>query len=191
MSIGGQVKVLNARQWAQLEKVGQSVKHQTIWALLRFTGCRSCEARQLMVDNVYLDPENRILREAVYFPKQIRKGKKRSLSVFISDKLEWYLQRYQPPQTGYLFPSPRNPEKPISYEAIYKYMKNAVSAAGLGHLKIATHSGRRSLVTNLYEQGIPLPTIQGITGHMTLQNLKPYVELREAILQGAVNNVAL
>ena len=41
MSVGGQAEILNAQDWSKLEKVGQSVKHQTIWALLRFTGCRS------------------------------------------------------------------------------------------------------------------------------------------------------
>ncbi|EAZ89086.1 hypothetical protein [Crocosphaera chwakensis] len=54
MSVGGKAKVLNATEWAKLEKVGQSITHQTIWALLRFTGCRSQEARLLTVDNVYI-----------------------------------------------------------------------------------------------------------------------------------------
>lgn len=45
MTVGGQAKVLNAQEWSRLEKVGQSITHRTIWAILRFTGCRSQEAR--------------------------------------------------------------------------------------------------------------------------------------------------
>ncbi|EAZ89088.1 tyrosine-type recombinase/integrase [Crocosphaera chwakensis] len=106
-----------------------------------------------------------MVRDCVYFPKKIRKGKKWAISVPITDKLKWYLERYEAPESGYLFPSPRNPQKPISYEAVYKYMKDAAAKAGLGHHKIATHSGRRSLITHLHENGVSLKTIQGITGH--------------------------
>lgn len=191
MTVGGKAKVLNAQQWAKLEKVGQSITHQTIWALLRFTGCRSQEARLLTVDNVYLDPVKREVRDCIYFPKKIRKGKKWAISVPINEKLESYLKRYEAPKSGYLFPSPRNPEKPISYEAIYKYMKNAAVKAGMGHQKIATHSGRRSLITHLHQNGVSLKTIQGITGHRHLQNLSPYVELYDALIRGALGNVSL
>ncbi len=189
MTIGGQVKVLNARQWAKLEKVGQSIIHQTIWALLRSTACRSQEARLLKVDNVYIDPVKRIVRNEIYFPKGIRKGKKRSVTVPVTDKLRTYLERYNPPESGYLFPSPRNPSKPISYEAIYKYLKQACERAGMGHEKIATHSGRRSWVTHAHESGMSLEAIRQITGHLTLQNLQPYIETNRKFLLEAMENV--
>ncbi|MDJ0509262.1 MAG: site-specific integrase [Crocosphaera sp.] len=191
MTIGGQVKVLNATQWQKLEKHGRSITHQTIWALLRFTACRSQEARLLIVDNVYKDPVKRIVKDEIFFPASIRKGKRRSLSVPASDKLKTYLERYQPKESGYLFPSPRNPEKPISYEGIYKYMKQAVIKAGMGHEKIATHSGRRSQVTHLHNQGVSLETIRRLTGHVSLVNLQPYVETDSGLLKRALNNSAL
>ncbi len=191
MTVGGKAKVLNAQEWAKLEKVGQSITHRTIWALLRFTGCRSQEARLLKVDNVYIDPAKGEIRELIFFPKKIRKGKKFSISVPVTEKLKWYLQQYQPPNSGYLFPSPRNSEKPISYEAIYKYMKSAAAKAGMSHHKIATHSGRRSLITHLHENGVSLKTIQGITGHVSLQNLQPYVEVYDSLIRAALNGTCL
>ena len=191
MSVGGQAEILNAQDWSKLEKVGQSVKHQTIWALLRFTGCRSQEARLLTVDNVYSDPVNRVVKDQVYFPKKIRKGKKWAISVPITKKLRWYLERYDCPTSGYLFPSSRNPDKPISYEAVYKYMKDAATKAGLGHQKISTHSGRRSLVTHLHEAGSSLETIRQITGHRSLQNLQAYIEVRKDQVAAAIDNVPL
>ena len=191
MTVGGKAKVLNAQEWAKLEKVGQSITHRTIWALLRFTGCRSQEARLLKVNNVYIDPAKGEIRELIFFPKKIRKGKKFSISVPVTEKLKWYLQQYQPPNSGYLFPSPRNSEKPISYEAIYKYMKSAAAKAGMSHHKIATHSGRRSLITHLHENGVSLKTIQGITGHASLQNLQPYVEVYDSLIRAALNGTCL
>lgn len=191
MTVGGQVKVLDAREWAKLEKVGQSIIHRTIWALMRSTACRSQEVRLLRVDNVYIDPVKRIVRDEIFFPKEIRKGKKRSVSVPVTDKLRSYLEKYPAPESGYLFPSPRNPEKPISYEAVYKYMKIAAEKAGMGHEKIATHSGRRSWVTKAHDAGMPLKWMQQITGHVNLNNLTRYVEVNRESLLESMENVML
>lgn len=191
MNAGGQVQVLSAKQWTKLEKHGNSVLHQTIWALLRFTACRCQEAQLLTVDNVYVDPKKGILRDSVFFPKKIRKGQKASVSVPITSKLRHYLEKYENPLQGYLFPSPRNPEKALSYEAIYKYLKNAANAAGLGHEKIGTHSGRRSLITHLHKSGTSLETIRRITGHMNLQNLQPYIEVDDDQVASAIENIEL
>ena len=144
-----------------------------------------------MVDNVYSDPVNRVVNEQVYFPKKIRKGKKWAISVPITKKLKWYLERYDCPTSGYLFPSFRNPGKPISYEAVYKYMKDAACKAGLGHQKVSTHSGRRSLVTHLLKAGSSLETIRQITGHRSLQNLQAYIEVGKDQVAAAIDNVAL
>ncbi|MDJ0843051.1 tyrosine-type recombinase/integrase [Crocosphaera sp.] len=191
MTVGGKAKVLTAQQWAKLEKVGQSTTHQTIWALLRMTACRSQEARLLRVKNVYRDPVNRIVHDDIHFPKQIRKGKKRSVDVPVTTQLKSYLEKYQPPESGYLFPSPRNPDKPISYEAIYKYLRETCEKAGMGTQKIATHSGRRSWITKAHESGMSLEAIRRITGHINLENLKPYIEIDQSFLCEAMENVVI
>ena len=146
-------------------------------------------SRLLKVDNVYLDPVSGIIRDQIYFPKEIRKGKKKSVSVPVTQKLRSYLERYQPPESGYLFPSPRNPDQPISYEAIYKYLKKTVEQAGLSHQKIATHSGRRSWVTQAYKSGMTLEAIRQITGHLTLSSLQRYIDTDQEYLLEAMENV--
>ncbi len=191
MTVGGQAKVLNAQEWAKLEKVCNSETHKVIWALLRFTGCRSQEARLLRVENVYSNPEKRILHNLIYFPKNIRKGGKYAISIPIHEKLKSYLENYNTPLVGYLFPSPRDSKKPLSYEAILKYLDNCAKKAGFGHQKITTHSGRRSFVTYLHEMGASLPTIQSFTGHRSLQNLQRYIEISEDHKTAMLNNVAL
>ena len=158
---------------------------------MRSTACRSQEARLLKVDNVYIDPVKGIVRDEIYFPKEIRKGKKRSVTVPVSEKLRTYLKRYKSPESGYLFPSPRNPSKPISYEAIYKYLKLAAEKAGLGHEKIGTHSGRRTWITKAHAGGWTMEMMRQVTGHVTYENLKPYIEIERNVLQQAMENVVV
>ncbi|GBF79705.1 tyrosine-type recombinase/integrase [Aphanothece sacrum] len=186
---GGQVKVLDTKQWSKLEKNCLSQVHQTMWAIMRFTGCRSCEVRFLKVENVYSDPVKGIVRPEIFFPASIRKGKKQSLSVPVNSTLLSYLELYQPPTDGYLFPSPRNPEQPISYEAVYKYLKVTAEKAGLSHEKIGTHSGRRSLITNLAKQGVHPRVIQTISGHQSLSSLQRYIEVSDAQKVNALESI--
>lgn len=47
------------------------------------------------------------------------------------------------------------------------------------HKLIASHTGRRTFITNAILAGIPLPVIQKITGHKKLSTLQRYVEIAD------------
>lgn len=47
------------------------------------------------------------------------------------------------------------------------------------HQLIASHTGRRTFITNAILAGIPLPVIQKITGHRKLSTLQRYVEIAD------------
>lgn len=47
------------------------------------------------------------------------------------------------------------------------------------HKLIASHTGRRTFITNAILAGIPLPVIQKITGHRKLTTLQRYVEIAD------------
>lgn len=47
------------------------------------------------------------------------------------------------------------------------------------YLLIASHTGRRTFITNSILAGIPLPVIQKITGHRKLTTLQKYVEIAD------------
>ncbi|HAZ26810.1 MAG TPA: hypothetical protein DCY95_21435 [Algoriphagus sp.] len=47
------------------------------------------------------------------------------------------------------------------------------------HQLIASHTGRRTFITNAILAGIPLPVIQKITGHRKLSTLQKYVEIAD------------
>lgn len=46
---------------------------------------------------------------------------------------------------------------------------------------IASHTGRRTFITNSILAGIPLSVIQKITGHRKLTTLQKYVDIAEAV----------
>jgi hypothetical protein len=61
--IGGQVAVLNDKQWDKIERCMSNSTHKTMLAIMRLTACRSQEVRLLRVEDVYSDPKLRKLRK--------------------------------------------------------------------------------------------------------------------------------
>jgi len=51
---------------------------------------------------------------------------------------------------------------------------------------ISSHTGRRTFITNSILAGIPLPVIQGITGHKKLSTLQGYVKINDS---GKINEL--
>lgn len=53
-------------------------------------------------------------------------------------------------------------------------MKQAASKANITDKKLTNHSGRRTAVTRLIEEGLPLTVVQQHTGHKNIQSLLCY-----------------
>lgn len=177
--------VLSDDQWSRLER-NSLIIHRTIWAVMRFTSCRVSSAIALKVDDVY---SNGKPRDSIYFSKEILKGKLNSLTIPISDRLKHYLNAYDQPESGWLFPSKRYPDKPISYIAVISYMKNQALKNGLGELKVTPHSARRSALSHLCENGADVRTIQAISGHRRLSSLQEYLEANPKKVLNCLNNL--
>jgi integrase/recombinase XerD len=126
---------------------------------------------------VYVDYARREIHDVVTYRKETRKGKDKNHTVPVCSALKLLLRGYvQPVPSAYLFPRPTDPTKPISYEAVLRYLHRKAKLAGLEHLRITTHSGRRSCITELARNGTDLKTIQAISGHASLANLARYIE---------------
>jgi integrase/recombinase XerD len=90
---------------------------------------------------------------------------------------------------SWLFPSPIKDGQSITWSAADKWLRLAVTAAGMEHRGISGHSLRRSFITRLHEAGIDLHSIQQITGHKSVAVLQKYIgsnprKIRDA-LRGA------
>ncbi|PSF33638.1 site-specific integrase [Aphanothece hegewaldii CCALA 016] len=173
----GQASVLSQKEWSKLESVCDVDYHKMIWSLLRYTGARIGEVILLKVKDVYADYDNRLIYDAITYRKENRKGKDKHHVVPICAQLKLLLRGYfQASESEWMFPSPIDPMKPISYEAVLFFLKRKSEEAGLGHLRITTHSGRRSCITELARHGTDLKTIQAVSGHSSLANLARYIE---------------
>ncbi|VDI39667.1 Hypothetical predicted protein [Mytilus galloprovincialis] len=53
-------------------------------------------------------------------------------------------------------------------------MKTAATKANITDKKLTNHSGRRTAVTRLIEEGLPLTVVQQHTGHKNIQSLLSY-----------------
>jgi integrase/recombinase XerD len=178
--------ILNDQQWDKLDRYLRD-PYKTMIAIMRFTACRSCEVRGLTVKDVYGSPGNP--RDQITFPQNIRKGKGKPLTVPVSDRLYAYLKLYNHPENGLLFPSRYKADQSISYEALLIEFKIAARKAGLGHLALGTHTGRRSALTKLNNEGFSLRTIQEISGHSSLASLQRYLEVSPQQLSTAINSL--
>ncbi|SHM97578.1 Site-specific recombinase XerD [Cyclobacterium lianum] len=79
----------------------------------------------------------------------------------------------------------------IESKAEYIYFENRVKKTCQKHKYdlVASHTFRRTFITNAIIKGIPLHVIQSITGHTTLKQLSEYVNIADSIKQQEMNKM--
>ena len=61
-------------------------------------------------------------------------------------------------------------------QRLTKVIQSAAVRAGIDPTGIATHTGRRSVITSAYGEGLPLEDIAGFVGHASSDTTKGYVQ---------------
>lgn len=150
-------------------------RDRLIFAIGLYTGERWGAILKLDVKYVYRDCKNSVPQDEITFPASTRKGKRDTRQVFVHPALKELLQAYQPPITGWLFPSPKNPEHHLDFSTADKMLRQTLERAGLQDKGISTHSTRLTFITTLHETGYDLHTIQQLTGHRSLACLAGYI----------------
>lgn len=184
----GQGAIISDTDYAKIRKQ-LSIKYRLLLDLARYTGERWGALVQLRVEDIFADGAP---RSHIVFRASTRKaapdGKRHTRTCPVHPELKELLERYSPPQEGYLFPSRSGGDR-ITLRAADYIFRGAVEAAGLGHRGFSTHSTRRTFVTRLYERGIDLHTIQQLTGHHDLKSLLRYVEANPDRLAKALSSL--
>jgi integrase/recombinase XerD len=144
-----------------------SPKYCAIFAICLFSGCRISEALSLKAGDIG--------NGVIVFRKSVTKGKLKTREVDINPQLQGYLDAADLPSTGYIFPSSRDANKPMSSQAADEMLRKYCDY--LGFEGISTHSFRRTALTMMSASGIPLRTIQEISGHDSLATLQRYLEV--------------
>lgn len=169
----GQASVFTKQDEAKLRMVFS--EHDRYWLMFeiaRYTGARWGAIRQLRIENCY--KADGTPREAIIFPKEIRKGKRDSRVVTTVPFLKSALRRYPIPAGELMFPG-RDPDKPISAQAVDAFFRNALVKADIADKGYSTHSTRVTFITSLHNSGVSLSIIKKITGHRSLNCMTRYI----------------
>ena len=100
---------------------------------------------------------------------------------------------YNSTSYGFLFLNPQNPylfsgaegNGCLSASVAKEIFRNACKRVGI--VGASTHSWRRTALTEMHKAGVPLRTIQKISGHVRLKNLQRYLEVSREEVAEAIN----
>ena len=173
----GQAKILTDSEITAIFSLF-SERDRAIFAVCLYTGARISEAISLRTGD--------IAAGVIVIRKDNTKGKKRSRSIPISPRLEIILNDYIDSiasPNDFLFPG-RAGDKPLT--TAYADLVLREACLTLGIKGVSTHSFRRTALTRMHMAGVPLRTIQRISGHSSLAALAFYLEVSEENMREAV-----
>ena len=173
----GQAKILTDSEVSAIFSL-LSARDRAIFAICLFCGCRIGEALSIRSGD--------IAGGVITLRKANTKGKRGSRSLPISPNLAAILNGYIDSIASpgeYLFPG-RFGTKPLTTAYADLVLRQACQK--LGFKGISTHSFRRTALTRMHAAGVPLRTIQRISGHSSLAALAFYLEVTDQNVRDAV-----
>lgn len=178
----GQARILSKDELDLLfGQLLENPKHALLFAICFYTACRISEALTLEGSD--------IKSGFITFRKENTKGKLKTRTVPISEQLVKYFQFVSIPETGAIFSGRQGQREFMSRGHADRIFRRACKACGIQGA--STHSFRRSALTYMYRSGVPLRTIQEISGHHDLGVLQRYLEVDTEDLKQAVSFIAL
>lgn len=188
----GKAKILNHDEIQLLFNEGlHNLRDRTLFAVCLFTAARINEACTLHTLDVY-DRRGRV-RPELTFRKSNTKGKLATRTIPVIDELRGYLERYKP-EAGrkWLFPGGTfrdDQNHHITSDSAARVLRRAFERVDIDGA--STHSMRRTALTMMSNTGIPLRTIQEISGHRNLEQLQQYLEVQPEQVKGAIASLSL
>ncbi len=172
----GQAKILTDSEVSAIFNL-LSARDRAIFAICLYCGCRISEALSIRSGDV--------ANGVITLRKNSTKGKKGSRSLPISPNLEKILKEYLAVTSPgeYLFPG-RFKTKPLTTAYADLVLRQACQKLGIKG--VSTHSFRRTALTRMHLAGVPLRTIQRISGHSSLAALAVYLEVTDENIRDAV-----
>jgi integrase/recombinase XerD len=183
----GKAKILSHDEIQILFNEGlHNLRDRVIFAVCLFTAVRINEAVTLYTADVY-DKRGRV-RDELTFRKSNTKRKLATRTIPVLDELRGYLQKYKP-EAGklWLFPGGTfrdDQNHHITSDSGARILRKAFEQTGIDGA--SSHSMRRTALTQMSNAGIPLRTIQEISGHRNLEQLQQYLEVQPEQVRGAI-----
>jgi integrase/recombinase XerD len=148
-------------------------RDRALFGICLYTTARINEACSLHTADVY--GADRRVRDRITFRRATTKGKQETRSVPVSLELRQLLEGYRSDRP-YLFPGRwgRGHICPESADAILRAAFKRLGIEGA-----STHSFRRTAITWMHNQRVPIKHIQSISGHKSLSALQRYIDVTE------------
>ena len=183
----GQATPLTPLTYQQISNHLRREKHKLFLGIAWYTGERPEAILSVDVNHLYENSAQRLPRDTIIYPGVNRKDNK-TREVPTHWALKLMLAAYQPPASGFLFPSMYDSEQHLSRQAIDKAFRMAVKKAGLENRGFSLYSARRGFITHLNEKGQSIKTIQSLTGHKSLSSLVQYIDVSDEQRRNAIAN---
>lgn len=184
----GQAKILTLEELERLFNDGlTNSRDRALFGICLYTACRIRECCTLRTTDVY--ERKGIVLPEIIFRKGNTKGKLATRAIPVIEELRRMLLDYYPsPRTWFLFPGLGRTGHihPDSAARIFRRACQRVKIVGA-----STHSFRRTALTQLSNEGIPLRVIQEVSGHRNLEQLQKYLEVKPEQVRGAVSALSM
>lgn len=182
--MAGQAKILTFKEIDAVFKILETSRDRLVFALGIYTGMRIGEIIRLQQDQVFT------VDGGVRYQLTVKRLKKKD-SVYsdipVHPKLRQFLKDYRKDvrDDHWLFPSSESVDGHISRARAHQILASAFEMLKLDGA--STHSMRRSCLTYMSRAGIPLRTIQDISGHSNLGQLQAYLQVDPEDKHRAIN----
>lgn len=169
----GQAKILTTKEIESVFKLLKTDRDKTLFALGIYTGLRISEI-------ISLKQEQLFTASGIKYVLVVYRLKKKNTvysEIPIVPKLRLALIEYRKkfPESQWLFPSEESESGHLTRVAAHNILSAVFKALKLEGAK--THSMRRTMLTTLSRAGVPLRTVQDISGHSNLTQLQAYLEV--------------
>jgi integrase/recombinase XerD len=182
----GQAKILSLDEIKNVFKILKSDRDRALFALGIYSGLRigeiiTLERKQLFTKDdgvrnllkvVRLKRKNTVYSEIPIHPK-------------LRDRLVAYQKSFKEQRSKWLFPSEDSAAGHLERVRAHYILRAAFDTLRLQDA--STHSMRRTCLTNMSRAGVPLRTIQEISGHASLGQLQEYLAVDPADKHKAIN----
>lgn len=183
----GKAKVLNLQEIQLLFNQGLTTwRDRALFGICLYTACRISEACTLRRIDVF--DKKRNVRPEMIIRKANSKGKLATRCIPIGEDLSALLTEYNPPLSQqFLFPGRWGKDhiSPMSASRILREAFERTEIEGA-----STHSLRRTALTTMSNNGIPLRIIQAVSGYRSLEVLEEYLEVKDEQVRGAIASLS-
>lgn len=187
-----QAKVLNEIEIRKLLKVCELTRYaerNRLMVMLSFlSGMRAVEIANLRISNV-ISEHNEVL-DLIVLDKTQTKGNKRQ-TIIVNKQLKKEIMRFIAKfpnilknKNGFLLKTQKGNFNSQTIQNLFRHLFQLANIQ-----QASSHSGRRTYITKLAENGVAVPIIQKLARHSSLSTTQRYIEVSEDKLFNAVNTI--